>query len=38
MGGGGGGGGKDVKKNALLGANRKSYHFFSLISALMNTA
>ena len=36
--GGGGGGGKDVKKNALLGANRKSYHFFSLISALMNTA
>ena len=35
---GGGGEGKDVKKNTLLGANRKSYHFFSLIPALMNTA
>ena len=37
-GGGGGGEGKDVKKNTLLGANKKSYHFFSLIPALMNTA
>ena len=37
-GGGEGGKGSMLKKNAPLGANRKSYHFFSLIAALMNTA